>query len=202
MSHFLFPWFTRAISGDLSTATYPQPGLAVLRRNTPRVPAFFYLKSRAPCYKNGMTPEIACQSHGPALYLFEREITQGAIVPEQQKVEEFAEYKEGAKVRCGQCGHAITDLQQTYYFADRCQFTFTNPLGIVFDILLFKHAQGGESPGDAVRQHSWFPPYAWRCTYCEECHYHLGWMFENNQSVFFALILDRIRFDMGELRQQ
>lgn len=128
-------------------------------------------------------------------FAFERRSFREGVEPDLERAKQASTQKDGNKVRCARCGHHLADFSQTYFLANRCQFTFSNPLGVVFDIHLFKQVHGGQSSGTPVLEHTWFPPYVWCCTYCNECRSHVGWRFEKASSRFFALVLDKIRFD-------
>jgi hypothetical protein len=52
---------------------------------------------------------------------------------------------------------------------------FSNPHGVVFEIVTVQGAQGLLDVGPASTEFSWFSQHAWRVVCCSRCLTHLGW---------------------------
>jgi cereblon len=55
---------------------------------------------------------------------------------------------------------------------------FTNPGGLVCQVLTLMRANGLMFLGPATSEYTWFPGYAWRIALCTQCTNHLGWRYE------------------------
>ena len=99
----------------------------------------------------------------------------------------------GERLLCLACGHPITSLRERISAGGAHQHTFANPAGFVFRIGCFGRAPGCVQSGPPpTLEHTWFPGRAWRCALCGGCRTHLGWAFQDGNSGFFGLILDRL----------
>jgi hypothetical protein len=94
---------------------------------------------------------------------------------------------------CIACGRKITTSDMKFEKDGKIEHTFANPSGIVFRIGCFLTAPGTLASEKRTGQFSWFDGYMWSGCICIQCGLHLGWRFESGKSVFFGLILDRIK---------
>jgi hypothetical protein len=94
---------------------------------------------------------------------------------------------------CARCGHALTREEARVTQDGAHVHTRINPHGYVFELGCFAEAPGCVTIGPAVAEHTWFPPHAWRLGHCGACGEHVGWRFEGGASVFWGLILERLR---------
>ncbi|GAB4347732.1 MAG: hypothetical protein Kow006_07780 [Gammaproteobacteria bacterium] len=93
---------------------------------------------------------------------------------------------------CRFCGSPVTHETHRIARSGAHRHTFANPLKISFTIGCFATAEGCAVTGEATTAHTWFAGYAWRIAVCGKCESHLGWRFEGDRELFFALILDRL----------
>lgn len=97
------------------------------------------------------------------------------------------------RLLCRACAHFVTDVACRILRDGAHNHTFTNPLGVVFEIGCFATAPGCAEVGAASAEHSWFAGFAWRVALCGHCSAHLGWRFTSNgDDEFYGLILDRL----------
>lgn len=94
---------------------------------------------------------------------------------------------------CVQCQYKITQENHKITISGKQEFTFFNPLGMVFHIGCFQEASGCASSGSPSMEFSWFPGFAWQIASCCQCSQHLGWLFSRGAGEhFFGLILARL----------
>lgn len=91
-------------------------------------------------------------------------------------------------ILCKTCAHEITKPSLAI---QPHEHTFTNPMGMVFNIACYKDAPGAASFGMPTKVATWFPGYAWSLAICLECKSHIGWWFEGDGK-FAGLIVDRL----------
>ena len=94
---------------------------------------------------------------------------------------------------CKSCSNRITHRDQTISVSGSHTHTFFNPDGIVFELGCFRNAPGCLPTGEVTSQFTWFSGHAWCFALCRVCGVHLGWHYEMGESVFFGLILARLR---------
>lgn len=92
---------------------------------------------------------------------------------------------------CAWCLNRVASDKDRVSIAGRSEFTFSNPAGIRFDILIFSRTLGGRPSGVPTFEHTWFPGHAWSYCVCDRCGLHLGWFYVG-PSEFVGLIRDRI----------
>ena len=92
---------------------------------------------------------------------------------------------------CAWCLHRVASEKDRFTHDGKSEFTFQNPEGIRFDIVIFSRTIGCRQAGVPTLEHTWFPNHAWSFCLCEECHMHLGW-FYSGPTDFAGLIRDRI----------
>ena len=98
------------------------------------------------------------------------------------------------------CALCKTYLTQTQFLcvvqSNTPYHTFTNPNGILFDILTVSFCQRIFSNSVPTLEHTWFSGYAWSVLCCQICQQHLGWQYDAtiqaSLNLFYGLILDRI----------
>lgn len=101
--------------------------------------------------------------------------------------------KDDARLLCATCGHVITSRDQRISVAGSHHHTFTNPMGLVFEIGCFRDAPGCGQTGSATEDWTWFDGFSWRIAVCSHCRSHLGWSYQSEHSEgFFGLIADRL----------
>lgn len=54
---------------------------------------------------------------------------------------------------------------------------FVNAGGYVHDLITLRTVRRIQLQGEPVKEHSWFPGYAWTIAYCSNCIAHVGWKF-------------------------
>jgi hypothetical protein len=101
--------------------------------------------------------------------------------------------KDDARLLCATCGCVITSPSQRISVDGSHHHTFTNPVGLVFEIGCFRDAPGCRQAGSATGDWTWFDGFSWRIAVCHQCQSHLGWSYQSNDSEgFFGLIVDRL----------
>lgn len=101
--------------------------------------------------------------------------------------------KDDARLLCANCGCVITSPSQRISVDGSHHHTFTNPVGLVFEIGCFRDAPGCRQAGSATGDWTWFDGFIWRIAVCRQCQSHLGWSYQSNDSEgFFGLIVDRL----------
>ncbi len=96
-------------------------------------------------------------------------------------------------VTCAACGHALTPRQARIEVEVRHAHTYVNPAGDEFTIGCFASASGATGVGEESTFWTWFRGFAWRIAACGGCGAHVGWSFRREASVFWGLILDRVK---------
>jgi len=97
------------------------------------------------------------------------------------------------KILCSQCGFQLTDDTERFIFENESEYTFKNPQGYYFDIILFENANGCHTEGPFTKEFSWFHGFSWNYAYCSSCFNHLGWFFlDGKKNSFFGLIKERL----------
>lgn len=94
---------------------------------------------------------------------------------------------------CKACGKSITVKDQAITVNSSFRHTFFNPAGIVFELGCYRKAPGCMVAGVPSSEFSWFSGYLWRFALCSGCETHLGWCFESRTSVFWGLILNKLK---------
>jgi len=96
-------------------------------------------------------------------------------------------------IRCADCGHTITSDAHRIEVNGALEHRFMNPSGYVFDIEVFRAADGCAHEGEPSSEFTWFKGYDWRYALCGECGLHLGWRFEAaGLDAFHGLIANRL----------
>jgi hypothetical protein len=94
---------------------------------------------------------------------------------------------------CKACGQAITASDQAISVNSSFRHTFFNPAGIVFELGCYRKAPGCMAAGDPSSEFSWFSGYLWSFALCKSCDTHIGWCFESGDSLFWGLILNKLK---------
>ena len=92
---------------------------------------------------------------------------------------------------CVACLNRVASEKDRFHHEGRSEFSFKNPEGIRFNILLFSRTLGCREIGVATLQHTWFPGHAWSFCVCDRCRMHLGWYYVGPNE-FAGLICERI----------
>jgi hypothetical protein len=95
-------------------------------------------------------------------------------------------------ILCKLCGNHITSVENIISVQGSHRHTFTNPAGLVFEIGCFSSADGCLVSGIPTMEFTWFSGYRWNYAHCAQCLTHLGWFYQNKETSFFGLILDRL----------
>jgi hypothetical protein len=93
---------------------------------------------------------------------------------------------------CAWCMNHVAQETDRFLFEGQSEFTFSNPEGILFDIITFQQTRGCIQSGIPTLNFTWFEGYAWSFCHCERCGYHLGWYYAGPRQ-FAGLMKDRIR---------
>ncbi len=88
------------------------------------------------------------------------------------------EEHEQKPILCRACGAEISDAEALFSMdGDRVTRVFSNPYGLLHEIVTVGRARGLRIEGPPTTDFSWFSGYAWEIAYCEACQSHLGWQF-------------------------
>lgn len=109
----------------------------------------------------------------------------------QKKTEDSSDAQ--SALYCRACGKSITAKDQSISVDSSFRHTFFNPAGIVFELGCYKKAPGCTIVGIPSSEFSWFSGYLWSFALCSSCEEHLGWCFESETSVFWGLILNKLK---------
>lgn len=98
------------------------------------------------------------------------------------------------RLYCAACGHLITAARWGISMDGAHEHCCFNPLGVQYDIRLFRRAPGVESVGAATLRATWFSGYTWRLVACNNCREHLGWHYEGRRQPtrFYGLIAEKL----------
>ena len=98
-------------------------------------------------------------------------------------------------VRCAGCRTAVARTDAIIRVGDG-PTVFTNPMGFVYDLVLFGRARAMHVHGPPTTEFTWFTGYAWQVATCATCHRHLGWRFSATDDAtpasFWGLLRDRL----------
>lgn len=92
-------------------------------------------------------------------------------------------------VKCSNCKHKLTHVDNAISVGGYHQHTKTNPFGLAFRFKCFDEALGCAIEGEPVAADSWFEGCVWQYLQCGSCEQHLGWYFSQN-SYFYGLRTD------------
>ena len=95
-------------------------------------------------------------------------------------------------LRCTSCDHPITRAANRIARDGRHIHVFTNPHGYTFQIACFDDAPGAAALGAPSDEWAWFAGFSWRMAACRGCSEHLGWSFENADTLFWGLITAKV----------
>ncbi|XP_008809756.2 uncharacterized protein LOC103721361 [Phoenix dactylifera] len=81
-------------------------------------------------------------------------------------------------IRCRSCLTLIAKRSDMVVMSsDGPLNAYVNPHGYVHEVITVYHATGLALFGGPVKEHSWFPGYAWTSTNCAVCESNMGWLF-------------------------
>jgi hypothetical protein len=92
---------------------------------------------------------------------------------------------------CTWCLNRVASEKDRLYYDGKSEFTFRNPEGMRFDIIIFSRTIGCRQTGIPTIEHTWFPGHRWSYCLCDRCNMHLGWQYKG-PSEFAGLIRARI----------
>jgi hypothetical protein len=92
---------------------------------------------------------------------------------------------------CAWCLNHVAREKDRFVYDGKDEFAFTNPQGILFEIITFSQTIGCGETGEPTLEHTWFPGHAWSFCHCDRCGQHLGWCYSGAHE-FVGLIKDRI----------
>jgi hypothetical protein len=92
---------------------------------------------------------------------------------------------------CAWCHNRVANDKDRFPYNGKDEFSFRNPGGIRFEIIIFSRTLGCRKAGVPTLEHTWFPGYAWTYCQCDKCGQHLGWYYANKIE-FAGLITARI----------
>ena len=92
---------------------------------------------------------------------------------------------------CAACYNRVASEKDRFCYEGKSEFTFLNPEGIRFELLMFSRTIGCRQAGVPTLEHTWFPGHAWSFCLCDRCGRHLGWHYEGPGN-FVGLIRNRI----------
>ncbi|WOK95706.1 hypothetical protein Cni_G04413 [Canna indica] len=81
-------------------------------------------------------------------------------------------------IRCKRCQTLIAKRSDMLVMSsDGPLNAYVNPHGFVHETITVYNASGLSLRGRPVKEHSWFPGYAWTIADCGTCHANMGWLF-------------------------
>jgi hypothetical protein len=97
-------------------------------------------------------------------------------------------------IYCATCSSVIGRIADKIAINGSHDHVCTNPHGIRFHLGCWSEALGCTISGQRMAADTWFPGFRWRLASCAECHVHIGWYFDRDETNwFYGLILDRIQ---------
>lgn len=96
------------------------------------------------------------------------------------------------KILCRQCMQVITSPAERIQVQGSHRHTFSNPVGLLFQIGCFRRVKGCVNASPPEAEWSWFRGYAWQVVLCSACANHLGWRYTGQNDGFYGLILDKL----------
>lgn len=86
--------------------------------------------------------------------------------------------RQESTIRCAVCSSQVSHEKHVFGMtADGPMSTFSNPGGIIHELLTVRAAWAVMDEGTPTDAFTWFPGYAWTVLYCWRCYNHLGWRF-------------------------
>ncbi|XP_058074180.1 uncharacterized protein LOC131222940 [Magnolia sinica] len=81
-------------------------------------------------------------------------------------------------IRCKTCQTVIAKRSDMLVMSsDGPLNAYANPHGYVYEVMTLYNTNGLALIGSPVKEHSWFPGYAWTITNCATCEVNMGWLF-------------------------
>jgi hypothetical protein len=93
---------------------------------------------------------------------------------------------------CVECGHRITHDRFRIEVGGSHESIRLNLAGVLFRVGCFERAPGCRAVGESSTHWTWFPGYAWQVVVCGRCAEHLGWLYRDEDFVFYGLLLDAL----------
>ncbi len=92
---------------------------------------------------------------------------------------------------CAWCYNGVASDADRFQMEGKSEFTFDNPQGVRFEIILFTETHNCRQTGPSTVEHTWFAEHAWSFCHCAECGQQLGWYFEGPHA-FAGLVRARL----------
>lgn len=96
------------------------------------------------------------------------------------------------KILCRQCMQVITSPAERIEVQGSHRHTFSNPMGLLFQIGCFRRVKGCVDASPPEAEWSWFRGYVWQVVLCSACATHMGWRYTGPHDGFYGLILHRL----------
>ncbi|KAL6006082.1 hypothetical protein ACLOJK_040127 [Asimina triloba] len=81
-------------------------------------------------------------------------------------------------IRCKTCQNVIAKRSDMLVMSsDGPLNAYVNPHGYVHEVMTLHRTNGLVLKGFPVKEHSWFPGYAWTIANCASCEMNMGWLF-------------------------
>uniref|UniRef100_A0A5B7BA39 Protein cereblon n=1 Tax=Davidia involucrata TaxID=16924 RepID=A0A5B7BA39_DAVIN len=82
------------------------------------------------------------------------------------------------RVRCKKCQTVIGRRSDMLVMSSEGPLgAYVNPGGYVHEVMTLHEANGLALIGNAIKEYSWFPGYAWTIAECAACESQMGWLF-------------------------
>lgn len=92
---------------------------------------------------------------------------------------------------CSLCLEKMAAEIDRFFYEGKNAFSFTNPGGYQFEIMVFSQADGCRAVTPPTSENTWFPGYAWSICLCRSCGQHMGWKYIGADT-FFGLIRTKL----------
>jgi hypothetical protein len=114
----------------------------------------------------------------------------GFVSPLVENLTRSIDANETGNWLCAWCLNRVANERDRFQHGGN-EFTFSNPVGIHFEIILFSQTLGCRQTGVPTLAHPWFAGHAWTICQCDRCGHHLGWYYSGPHQ-FAGLIKNRL----------
>lgn len=115
----------------------------------------------------------------PPLLALRDEATRAKLGRSPEHDDAASAANERSRYLCRSCRSPISDAAAAFSpSGGPAVQLFTNPGGLVCQVLTLSRASGLVFVGPATTEYTWFAGYAWRVALCAHCMRHLGWRYE------------------------
>jgi hypothetical protein len=84
---------------------------------------------------------------------------------------------------CAWCLNRVANERDRFQYEGKDEFSFANPAGVQFDIILFSQTLGCRETGVPTLDYTWFAGHAWSFCQCDRCGHHLGWYYAGQYEI-------------------